>query len=166
MFIFTPCILIWVVHCRCILHFGRLPGFEDFLVFQGRIMKSTFQRQEDLIFCDGRLHLQEWRICHGKHKLRKRLQKPWWVSAQQNLQWCCWDAHRSKNQGTLHKPKETQNIHPIFVIQENLYSSHSLAAGFEERTKPKKFLGMYESKKLNYHRHPLCPPSLWKLHVI
>lgn len=68
-------------------------------------------------------------------------------------------------EGMLHKPKEAENIHLVFFTQENLYSSDRLAPGFEKRTKPK-FLGMYESKKPNYHRHPLCPPSLGKPHVI
>lgn len=150
------------------MHFAlwQAPWFWVFSCFSRKDNKVNFSEADNLIFCDGRLLLQEWRIYHGKHRHRKRLQKQWWVSAQHNLQWCCWDAHRSKNQGRLHKPKETQNIHPIFVIQENLYTSHSLAAGFEERTKPKKFLDMYESKKSNYLRHSLCPPSLWKPHVI
>lgn len=144
----------------------QAPWFWGFSCFSRKDNAVNFSEAEDLIFCDGRPHLQEWRIYRGKQRLRQRLQKLWWVSAQHKLQWCCWDAHRSKNQGMLQKPKETQNIHPVFVIQENLHSNHSLGAGFEERTKLKKFLGMYESKKSNYHRHPLCPSSLWKPHVI
>lgn len=139
----------------------QAPWFWGFSCFSRKNNEVSFSKAEDLIFCDGRPRLQEWAIYHGKHGLRKRLQKPWWISAQHKLQCWCWNAHRNKNQGTLHKPKETQNTHTVFVIQENLYSSHRLAAGFEERTKTKKFLGMYENKKPNYHRYPLCPPSLW-----
>lgn len=29
-------------------------------------------------------------------------------------------------EGMLHKPQEAQNIHPVFVTQENLYSSDRL----------------------------------------
>lgn len=42
----------------------------------------------------------------------------------------------TKNQGMLHKPKESQNIHPIFVIQENSYSSDRLVASLKKELKP------------------------------
>jgi len=82
----------------------------------------SFSNAKNLIFGDCKPRLQDRTIYPGKQRLRKRLQKPWWTSAEHKLQWWCWGetaniTHRSINQGTLHKTKDTQNIHPIFLTQ-------------------------------------------------